>query len=140
VAHRRQRADLRVTQSPHRFHWPHALSLWLVALVVLIAIVAAFAPALYPQFDWLSWETQKVAAAAVFIDSYLALAIGRIPGLNIDRAGIALVGAGLVAASAALPLADAYKAVDLDTITLLLGIMLIVTSLQLSGFFALAAK
>jgi hypothetical protein len=26
---------------------------------------------------------------------YLALAIGKVPGLNVDRAGVALVGAGL---------------------------------------------
>ena len=68
----------------------------------------------------------------------MALAIGRIPGLSIDRAGIALVGAGLMVASGALPLEDAYKAVDLDTITLLLGIMIVVASLRLSGFFAFA--
>ena len=38
----------------------------------------------------------------------------------------------------ALPLEDAYKAVDLDTITLLLGMMIVVASLRLSGFFAVA--
>ena len=41
-------------------------------------------------------------------------------------------------ASGALPLEDAYKAVDLDTITLLLGIMIVVASLRLSGFFVIA--
>jgi Na+/H+ antiporter NhaD/arsenite permease-like protein len=41
-------------------------------------------------------------------------------------------------ASGALPIADAYRAVDLDTITLLLGMMIVVASLRLSGFFALA--
>jgi Na+/H+ antiporter NhaD/arsenite permease-like protein len=41
-------------------------------------------------------------------------------------------------ASGALPLEDAYKAVDLDTITLLLGVMIVVASLRLSGFFAIA--
>jgi di/tricarboxylate transporter len=77
-------------------------------------------------------------AGVIFVGSYLALAIGRIPGLSIDRAGIALVGAGLMVASGALPLEDAYKAVDLDTITLLLGMMIVVASLRLSGFFAVA--
>jgi hypothetical protein len=37
-----------------------------------------------------------VAAAAVFAASYLALAVGRVPGLAIDRAGVALVGACLM--------------------------------------------
>ena len=38
-------------------------------------------------------------------------------------------------ASGALSLDDAYKAVDLDTVTLLLGMMIVVASLRLSGFF-----
>ena len=38
----------------------------------------------------------------------------------------------------ALPLEDAYKAKDLDTITLLLGVMIVVANLRLSGFFAVA--
>jgi len=40
--------------------------------------------------------------------------------------------------SGALPLQDAYKAVDLETIALLLGMMIVVASLRLSGFFAFA--
>ena len=35
-----------------------------------------------------------------------------------------------------MPLEDAYQAVDLDTITLLLGMMIVVANLRLSGFFA----
>jgi len=84
-------------------------------------------------------DGRRIAASVIFVGSYLALAIGRVPGLNIDRAGIALVGAGLMVASGALPLEDAYKAVDLDTLTLLLGMMIVVASLRLSGFFALAS-
>ena len=60
------------------------------------------------------------------------------PGLPIDRAGVALVGACLMVASGALPLEDAYKAVDLDTITLLLGMMIVVANLRLSGLLRLA--
>jgi Na+/H+ antiporter NhaD/arsenite permease-like protein len=87
------------------------------------------APALLPAGDQIGGEGRSVAAGVIFfVGSYLALAIGRIPGLSIDRAGIALVGAGLMVASGALPLEDAYKAVDLDTITLLLGMMIVVAS------------
>jgi Na+/H+ antiporter NhaD/arsenite permease-like protein len=112
------------------------LSLLLVGLVVAIAIAAAVLPALLPVGDRISDAGRRVAALAIFAGSYLALAIGRIPGLNIDRAGIALAGASLMVASGALPFADACKAVDLDTITLLLGVMIVVASLRLSGFFA----
>jgi len=41
-------------------------------------------------------------------------------------------------AAGVLTLKDAYKAVDFDTITLLLGMMIVVANLRLSGFFALA--
>jgi Na+/H+ antiporter NhaD/arsenite permease-like protein len=129
--------------SPHRAadrsRWPVALSVLLVALVVVTALAAAVAPSLFPIGDRLGGDGRKIAAVVIFAGSYLALAIGRIPGLSIDRAGIALVGASLMVASGALPLEDAYRAVDLDTITLLLGSMIVVASLRLSGFFAVAA-
>ena len=121
-----------------RSRWPVPLSAMLVGLVVLVAIAAALAPALLPAGDPLDGEGRRVAAGVIFVGSYLALAIGQIPGLNIDRAGIALVGGGLMVTSGALSLADAYTAIDLDTITLLLGMMIVVASLRLSGFFALA--
>ena len=69
--------------------------------------------------------------------SYLALAIGKVPGLSIDRAGVALVGACLMVASGVVSLEEAYQAIDLDTITLLLGMMIVVANLRISGFFAL---
>ena len=118
--------------------WPVALSVLLVGIVVAVALAAAFAPIVFPAGDRMARDGRSVAAGIIFIGSYLALAIGRIPGLNIDRAGIALVGAGLMVASGALPLEDAYKALDGDTITLLLGMMIVVASLRLSGFFAVA--
>jgi Na+/H+ antiporter NhaD/arsenite permease-like protein len=122
----------------NRSRWLVALSVVLVGLVVVIAIAAALAPTLLTVGDQTNADSRRVAAGVIFVGSYLALAIGRIPGLSIDRAGIALVGAGLMVASGALPLEDAYKAVDLDTITLLLGMMIVVASLRLSGFFAVA--
>jgi Na+/H+ antiporter NhaD/arsenite permease-like protein len=125
--------------SSKRSYWLTASSVLLVALVVVMAIAAALAPSLLPGGDRIGAEGRSVAAAAIFVGSYLALAIGRIPGLSIDRAGIALVGAGLMVASGALPLEEAYQAIDFDTITLLLGMMIVVASLRLSGFFALAA-
>jgi len=125
-------------RASNRSRWPVGLSVLLVALVILIAIAAALAPTLFPAGDRIGVDGRRVAAGVIFVGSYLALAIGRIPGMSIDRAGIALVGAGLMVASGALPLEEAYKAVDLDTITLLLGMMIVVASLRLSGFFAVA--
>ncbi len=105
-----------------------------VAVLLLLAAVAAVAPALMPAEDI---ATRRVAAGAIFVASYIALALGKVPGLAIDRAGVALVGACLMVACGAMPLPDAYRAVDFDTITLLLGMMIVVANLRLSGFFAL---
>ena len=114
------------------------LSVLLVGLVVAIALRAALLIALLPAGDQMVVESRRLAAGVIFVGSYLGLAIGRIPGLSIDRAGIALVGASLMVASGVLSLDDAYRAVDLDTITLLLGMMIVVSSLRLSGFFGIA--
>jgi di/tricarboxylate transporter len=113
------------------------LGLVLALTVVLLALAGGLAPSLLPG-TLVGRDAGWVAAAAVFAASYFALAIGRIPGLTIDRAGVALVGASLMVACGALPLEDAYKAVDLDTLTLLLGMMIVLANLRLSGFFALA--
>jgi Na+/H+ antiporter NhaD/arsenite permease-like protein len=106
--------------------------------IVLLALAGGVAPSLMPG-TLVGRDAQSVAAAAIFAASYLALAVGRVPGLAIDRAGVALVGACLMVAGGALPLEDAYKAVDLDTLTLLLGMMIVVANLRLSGFFAQAS-
>src|SRR5438270_7171133 len=77
------------------------------------------------------------AAIAIFAMTYLVVAIGRLPGFRLDRAGAALVGASLMVAVGALPLEEAPKAIDFDTIILLLGVMIVVANLRLSGFFRL---
>ncbi|WP_414475863.1 anion transporter [Microvirga sp. M2] len=82
-------------------------------------------------------EIGILASAAIFVLTYGGIALGRIPGLRLDRAGIALLGAASMLAAGALTPEEAYHAVNLDTITLLLGMMVIVAHLRLSGFFRL---
>jgi di/tricarboxylate transporter len=108
-----------------------------VGAVMALALAAAIASFLVPG-SALGIDTAKTAAGVIFTTSYLALAVGKVPGLSIDRAGVALVGACLMVAAGVLTLDEAYKAVDFNTITLLLGIMIVVANLRLSGFFALA--
>ncbi|HTT81449.1 MAG TPA: SLC13 family permease, partial [Stellaceae bacterium] len=81
----------------------------------------------------------RIAAIGVFAVTYVALALGRLPGLRIDRAGIALVGASLMLATGAMNLGSAARAIDFDTLALLLGMMIVVANLRLSGFFRLVA-
>jgi len=80
------------------------------------------------------------AAILIFSATYLVVALGRLPGLRIDRAGAAVVGASLMVGFGVLSLDEAYRAIDLDTLVLLLGMMILVAALRLSGFFALAAQ
>jgi Na+/H+ antiporter NhaD/arsenite permease-like protein len=117
--------------------WRVALSVLPAGIVLAIAIAHTLAPTLLHR---ISGEGRSVAAGVIFIGSYLALAIGRIPGLSIDRAGISLVGASLMIAFGTLSLEEAFKAVDLDAIALLLGMMIIVAQLRVSGFFELATR
>jgi len=79
----------------------------------------------------------RVAAIAIFGATYLVIALGRLPGFRIDRAGAALLGASLMVGFGVLSLQDAYRAIDVDTIALLLGTMIVVAHLKLSGVFAL---
>src|SRR5580658_118175 len=79
------------------------------------------------------------AAAAIFALTYVVIAVGRVPGLRIDRAGAALVGASLMLATGVLDLDEASRAVNFATLALLLGLMILVGNLRLSGFFSVVA-
>lgn len=79
--------------------------------------------------------------AVIFIATYLALAVGKIPKLRLDRAGIAFVGAALMLCTGVLTLsqATAPNSIDYETLFLLFGMMVVVGFLRLSGFFVRVA-
>jgi Na+/H+ antiporter NhaD/arsenite permease-like protein len=79
-------------------------------------------------------------AAAIFAGTYLVLAIGKLPGFRLDRAGAALLGASLMVAFGVLTPQAAFRAIDGGTLALLLGMMIVVANLKLSGFFRLATN
>ena len=72
---------------------------------------------------------------AVFIATYLGMAFGRWPGLAIDRTGIALIGAIVLVAAGALTLEGAAQSVDLPTLLLLFGLMIVSAQFAASGFY-----
>ena len=74
-------------------------------------------------------------ALPIFLLTYVVVALGRLPGWRIDRAGAALVGAAAMIACGALDFDEALAALDADTLVLLFGMMIVVASLRLSGFF-----
>lgn len=77
----------------------------------------------------------------LFTLTYAGLALGKVPGLRMDRAGIALVGATLMLVTGVLTLQEAVspQCIDYETLILLLGMMIVVGCLRLSGFFRLLA-
>jgi Na+/H+ antiporter NhaD/arsenite permease-like protein len=79
---------------------------------------------------------------SLFTVTYAGLAVGKIPGLRIDRAGIALVGATLMLVTGLLGFEQAVSAdcIDYNTLALLFGIMVVIAFLQLSRFFAHATN
>jgi Na+/H+ antiporter NhaD/arsenite permease-like protein len=102
-------------------------------------VMAALAAAAVGLWLWLGRTPggASAVAAAIFAATYLALAIGRLPGFRIDRAGAALVGASLMLASGVLTIDAVWQAIDFNTVALLLGMMIVVANLRLSGFFRL---
>src|ERR1700719_2612939 len=81
-----------------------------------------------------------LAAVLIFGLTYLVMAIGRMPGLRVDRTGAAIIGASLMVAFNVLTVDEAWAAINSDTILLLFGMMIVVASLRLSGFFTLASE
>ncbi|MGQ9918259.1 MAG: anion transporter, partial [Bryobacteraceae bacterium] len=71
--------------------------------------------------------------------TYRGRAIGRVPGLRMDRAGAAIIGASLMVAAGVLRFDEALRSIDWTTIVLLLGMMIVAANLHLSGFFRLVA-
>ena len=90
-----------------------------------------------PPIPVLLHNAATYTAMAVFLATYLFIAIGKLPGYHLDRAGAALLGACLMVWLDVLSLEDAFAAIDFDTIALLLGMMIVVANLRLSGFFQL---
>src|SRR6202158_5276864 len=80
-------------------------------------------------------DVQTLAAYLIFLASYLVFALGKFPGLKIDRPGAAIIGAvGMVAFRIVQP-GDALRFIDFSTLVLLFSMMLIVGILHLVGFF-----
>lgn len=70
--------------------------------------------------------------------TYIGLGLGYIPGLRMNRATIALVGAAALMALGVLDLKAAWAAIDYQTLIFLFGMMVISANLAASGFFQLA--
>jgi Na+/H+ antiporter NhaD/arsenite permease-like protein len=80
-------------------------------------------------------DVARFAAYIIFLGSYIVFALGKFPGMKIDRPGAAIIGAVLMVAFRAVPPAGALQFIDFGTIVLLFSMMLLVAYLHLAGFF-----
>jgi len=81
----------------------------------------------------------KETVTVIFLITYLGVAIGKVPGLALDRTGIALLGAVAMIVSGAIDTQEAVLAVHMPTILLLYALMIISAQFRLGGFYTKCA-
>jgi Na+/H+ antiporter NhaD/arsenite permease-like protein len=76
-----------------------------------------------------------VLALAIFVLTYVLISVRDFRIFKVDRYLAALIGAGLMLIAGVVTPQEAWQAIDLGTLGLLLGMMLLVVALELCGFF-----
>jgi Na+/H+ antiporter NhaD/arsenite permease-like protein len=76
----------------------------------------------------------------VFAAVYAGMLLGKLPRLQLDRTGTALLGAIILIATGVLPMDAAVKAIDIPTIALLFALMVLSAQLRLGGFYTFTAR
>jgi Na+/H+ antiporter NhaD/arsenite permease-like protein len=79
-------------------------------------------------------------AALVFVVVYVGMFLGELPRLQLDRTGIALLGALALVATRTVTLDQAADYVDVPTLGLLFGLMVVSAQLRLGGFYGEVAR
>jgi Na+/H+ antiporter NhaD/arsenite permease-like protein len=75
------------------------------------------------------------AVLAIFALTYLGISAGRVPGLKLNRTGIALLGAIAMMIFSGLPTDAVVGFINWPTVLLLFGFFVLSAQLRLSGFF-----
>jgi Na+/H+ antiporter NhaD/arsenite permease-like protein len=76
-----------------------------------------------------------ILALVIFLVTYVLISVRRFGKLNLERPAVALFGAALMVLFGVVAADQALAAIQLDILGLLLGMMIIVVSLELCGFF-----
>ena len=71
----------------------------------------------------------------IFAFVYIGMVLGEIPGLALDRTGVALLGAIALLTTEQVSPEAAWDAVDVPTIMLLFGLMVVSAQFRLGGFY-----
>jgi Na+/H+ antiporter NhaD/arsenite permease-like protein len=75
-------------------------------------------------------------ALGVFAFVYAGMILGRIPGLALDRTGVALLGAIVLVTLRRVTVPELSTVVDVPTIALLFGLMVVSAQFRMSGFYS----
>ncbi|MFH1069724.1 MAG: anion transporter [Candidatus Glassbacteria bacterium] len=78
----------------------------------------------------------ELTVAAIFALVYLGMFLGGIPGLGLDRTGVALLGAIALVAAGRITIENIWTAVDTSTIALLFSLMIVSAQFRLSGSYS----
>ena len=84
-----------------------------------------------------SMGSPPILPLVLFVLTYAGLALGRVPGLKLDRTGFAILGAVAFLATGSISVEDAKAAVDAPTIVVLFGMMLLSAQYRQSGLYSL---
>jgi Na+/H+ antiporter NhaD/arsenite permease-like protein len=76
---------------------------------------------------------------AIFVLTYIGMALGRVPGLKIDRTGIAMIAAVVLVAAGAIPVDEVASAIHFPTLLLMGGLMILSARVGAAGFYQAAA-
>lgn len=76
----------------------------------------------------------------VFLVVYLGMILGGIPGMALDRTGVALLGAIVLLGSEAVLPQEAWDALDVPTMGLLFGLMVVSAQFRLGGFYTAVTR
>ncbi len=79
-------------------------------------------------------------ALAIFIITYALLTGVKLPGVKLDRPGAAFVGAVAMVVTRVVAPGDVAHAIDIDTLALLLGMMVLAAALTQASFFRACAS
>lgn len=88
----------------------------------------------------LDWLNKEYIALVIFIITYIGVILTQLPMVNIDRPSAAFFGAVFMIVSGVFTLPEAVQAIDFDTLALLLGMMIIIATLEIDGFFSFVAE
>jgi Na+/H+ antiporter NhaD/arsenite permease-like protein len=81
-------------------------------------------------------QLTTLLVVVTFLSVYIGMALGRWPGLKIDRTGIAVLGAIVLYSTGLVSNAMVLQAIDFPTLIVLFGLMVLSAQFAACGFYA----